>query len=439
MRMFTLLRRPAGLVALGLALSPLAAAQLLAPPDPCQTFSVSHGEAQDANQIRAIIAELADAYRGSGRLPTRILRLVDPARFVSGYIEFERALQRDFDFLRNRELICRRGTLSIRGDLAVLESSWEKFAFLGPGLERIEQRADVRIQFTRVPGPGDAAQWKITGFLGDFFGSTRPGQLVDLAITAFQLPSTLPLNRPVPLTVEVQNLGVEPTSVAALVQVFDVTDRNRPVQLGAQQVPAGLDGPGRAVRISIPVTFPAPGRREFLVVVDRDNRLRELNEENNRRTVSGVVGTEAVLAVLPNPNVVTFPVDQLTIRVTDPDQAGKGAVRVRLLHRLTSVDAGTAPSATAEDEEEVELRETRAPGVFELTRIPSGRFQCVSLPPQPGRLNGRLEVAGLDCGPLVSNGRATGRLTVRYTDPVDGLGRHNHVITVTVTTRWDIQ
>jgi hypothetical protein len=438
MRVFTMLHRPAVLLALGLALSPLATAQLLAPPDPCQTFSVSHGEAGDANQIRAIIAELADAYRGSGRLPTRILRLVDPARFVSGYSEFERALQRDFDFLRNRELICRRGTLSIRGDLAVLDSRWEKFAFLGPGLERIEQRADVRIQFTRVPGPGDTTQWKITGLLGDFFGSSRPGQLVDLAITAFQVPATLPLNRPVAVTVEVQNLGVEPTPVPALVQVFDVTDPDRPIQVGAQQIPAGLGGPGRSVRLSIPVSSPAAGRREFLAIVDRDNRLPELNEENNRRTASGVVGAEGALVVLPNPNLVTFPVDQLTIRVTDPDQAGKRTVRVRLLHRLTSVDAGTASNATAEDEEELELRETRAPGVFELSQIPTGPFQCLTSPLQPRRLNGRLEVAGVDCGPLLSNGRATGRLTVRYTDPVDPLGRVNRVLTVTVTTRWEV-
>ncbi len=414
--------RPALALALAvLLLAEPARSQLVSPATPCQTFSVAQGDEADAAHLKALIAELANAYAGNATIPTRILRLVDPARFVTNYVEFAQALERDFEFLRNRQLICRRGTLSIRGDLAVLESLWEKLAFLGPGLDQFRQQADVRIQFTRVPGPGETKEWKITGFLGDFFGGP-PGQAVDLAVTGLRAPAAVPFNRPATIVVDIQNLGVEPSTTSAVLR--------------------GPTGTPRSVAIG--VTFRAAGRRTLLALVEPQ---RDLNPQNNRREATVVVGADAILKVIPNPHTVSFPTDRVTVCVVDPDQAGKAQVKVLLRHQLVSGAPLAGAEASTEDREELELPASDSPqvcgeapsatGVFAVLQLATGFFNCFggASPQLPTPGNQRLEFPhGPEC--FFPGGLASGRLTVSYIDPVDAAGRANRTISASFVTRF---
>jgi hypothetical protein len=131
--------------------------------DPCRSFAVVSGAPDDVAAIKAVVRRLADAYRGNERSVTRILREFDPTRFVSGLAALERSVQRDFDALRDRELLCRRGTLWVQGDGAVLQSEWDKSGYAG-GV-RVSQTGPVTFQLGRVPDASGSAAWKITGLL----------------------------------------------------------------------------------------------------------------------------------------------------------------------------------------------------------------------------------------------------------------------------------
>ena len=411
------------------------------PPNPCQTFTAPAGEPADVEAIKRVILELVDAYRGSARSPARVLRLVDPTHFVWGYAEFERALTADFELLQNRQLVCRTGTLSIQDDVAVLQSHWEKIAFLPPGLERIDQRADVRIQFTRL-GPETAREWKITGLLGDFFGTTRTGLLSDPAVATFAVPALLPLNRPVTLTALVENRGAQPIPIRVLVRFYDVTDPARPFQLGGDQVIRdGLRPRQGTAAVGVTTTFTVPGPRRFMVVLDPVNQLRELSEQNNRSQASSIVGSNAVLTVIPGSPVLieasppAFTAN-VTIRLVDLDQAGKRRVTVRLQHRMVSGPSAD-PAAFARDEERIELTETGSPGTFVRSGVPGGKFDCTSggtLPFGPASNNGRLEFpvfVSADC--FGAPGTVTGQFTAIYVDPADAQGRVNVEVRATAT------
>jgi hypothetical protein len=93
----------------------------------------------------------------------RLLREFDATRFVSGLAALERSVQRDFDTLRDRELLCRRGTLWLQGDVAVLQSEWEKSGYTGGA--RVVRRGPVTFQLTRTADAPTGATWKITGLL----------------------------------------------------------------------------------------------------------------------------------------------------------------------------------------------------------------------------------------------------------------------------------
>lgn len=429
-------RSRALLIALGAILAalgaPLVPAQPVVGSDPCQAFTVVAGDPADVAEIKAILQRLQDGYRGSSRSPLRFLREFDPSRFVSGYTELERDLERDFEVLRNRELLCRRGTLNVQGDLAVLQADWEKFGFVGPGLDRVEQRGSQSLQLMRVPGRGPAGEWKITGLAGErIFGSTRSGDFVDLAVTGLSVPSTIPFGGRVTLRAAIQNLGAQATAAAAVVRFFDTT-AGRSVQIGSDQtVPRGLD-PGGSASVSVVASgFTTVGPRTFLAVVDPGNLIRELNEANNRLTASATVrGADATPVVTPNPHTVAFPTSGLTIRVTDPDQAGKKTVRVRVSHLYAS-GGGAGPKAPsfATDEEELVLTEAKTPGIFERTSVSTGSFFCVVAPTNLTKGNGALEFPR---NQNPANGcfnfpfsTASGTLTARYVEPVDSSGRVN--------------
>lgn len=147
---------------LGLAVACLPAAAA-AQPDPCQTFAVVSGEPSDAALIKDVIRRLTDAYRGNEKSVTRFLREFDQTRFVSGFSALERSVQRDFETLRDRELLCQRGTLWIQGDEAVLQSEWEKSGFVGGA--RIVRKGPVTFQLTRMPDHPPGGSWKVTGLL----------------------------------------------------------------------------------------------------------------------------------------------------------------------------------------------------------------------------------------------------------------------------------
>jgi hypothetical protein len=412
-----------------------------APVEPCQSFAVVGGAPEDVQAIKALLLRLQDAYRGNTKSTMRFLREFDEAQFVSGFADLERDLQRDFELLHDRELLCRRGTLQIQGTLAVFQGDWEKIAFVGRRFARVEQSGTQRMQLMRLETHGQEPVWRVTGLAGErIFGQT--GDFVDVAVTAFPVPSVLPSRRAVTLTATIENLGGTPIMTPILVRFYDATPGTSPVPIGNQTV-RGLSSPGRAT-VSITGAPPRVGRRTFLVVADPDNRLRELDEANNRLAASAIVGADATLVLLPNPNTVTFPLDPLTIRVTDPDQAGAKTVKVRLVRAFQSIAApGTAisPLHAAVDEEEFALTETRAPGVFERTAIPTGAFFCgdPAGPATPTKGDGRLQFprsaipAASGCFDAPMNPIVRDTVAAIYVEAADALGHANVVRRVTAT------
>ena len=141
----------------------LAPATASAQPDPCQAFTVVSGEPDDVASIKDVIRRVVDAYRGNERSVARLLREFDATRFVSGLSALERGVQRDFDTLRDRELLCRRGTLWAQADVAVLQSEWEKSGHAGGA--RIVRKGPVTFQLSRVTEAATGGAWKITGLL----------------------------------------------------------------------------------------------------------------------------------------------------------------------------------------------------------------------------------------------------------------------------------
>jgi hypothetical protein len=365
----------------------------------------------------------------------RFLREFDQTRFVSGFTNLERDLERDFELLRNRELLCRRGTLNVQDDLAVFQGEWEKIAFFGTRFDRIEQRGTQRMQLMRTEERGATPVWRVTGLAGErIFGQT--GDFVDVAVTAFPVPSVLPSVRAVALSATVENVGGTPLTTPILVRFFDATPGAGPRPIGNQTL-RGLSSPGRAT-VSITTTLTTVGRRTLLVVADPENRLRELDEANNRLAASALVGSDAVLTVIPGPGLQALN-GNITIRLVDLDQAGRRTVTVRLQHRLFSGPSpGTNPAAFAQDEEAIELTETSPPGTFVRVGIPVGRFDCNpggSLPFAPTPGNGRLEFpifVSADCFFIL--GTATDLLTAIYLDPANAQGRAN--VEVRATARF---
>jgi hypothetical protein len=134
-----------------------------AQPDPCQTFTVVSGEPDDVAAIKEVIRRVVHAYRGNEKSVARLLREFDATRFVSGLTTLERSVQRDFETLRDRDLLCRRGTLWVQVDLAVLQSEWEKSGFTGGA--RVVRTGPVTFQFMRDAEAPTGATWKITGLL----------------------------------------------------------------------------------------------------------------------------------------------------------------------------------------------------------------------------------------------------------------------------------
>lgn len=149
---------PAWFLGLAVALTPAAAA---AQSEPCQAFTVVSGSPGDVAALKDVIRRVVDAYRGNEKSVTRFLREFDATRFVSGFAALERSVQRDFDALRDREVLCRRGYLSVQGDVAVLESEWEKSGFAGGA--RVVRKGPVTFQLMRAGDTPAGATWKITG------------------------------------------------------------------------------------------------------------------------------------------------------------------------------------------------------------------------------------------------------------------------------------
>ena len=431
------------LLAGGSVTSRLAAQGLV--PEACQTFVAINGAPEDIAAIKDLIRRLQDAYRGSTKSTMRFLREFDQTRFVSGFSDLERDLERDFEFLQNRELLCRRGQLQFQDDVAVFQGEWEKMAFVGRRFIRIEQKGTQRMQLMRedrATGP----VWRVTGLAGErIFGQT--GDIRDVAVTAFPLPSTLPSARGVALSATIENLGPAPITTPIVVAFYDATPGGAAVQVGQQVLP-GLPAGGRTTA-AVRANLPTVGRRTLLVIVDPDNRIQEIDETNNRLAQSVTVGADAVLVILPNPNPVRFPDDPLTIRVTDPDMAGAKSVKVKLVRSFQSIAAPgglNSPLHTAVDEEEFVIEETRTPGVFERQSIPTGSFFCGNfggIPATgfiltPTKNNGRLEFPrspapissgcfDADLNPLVRN-----TVVGTYIEPFDANGRPNVERRVTV-------
>lgn len=142
------------------ALAPAAASTQ---SDPCQTFTVVSGEPDDVAAIKEVIRRVVEAYRGNEKSVARLLREFDATRFVSGLAALERSVQRDFETLRDRDLLCRRGTLWAQADVAVLQSDWEKSGFTGGA--RVVRTGPVTFQFMRVAEIPTGRMWKITGLL----------------------------------------------------------------------------------------------------------------------------------------------------------------------------------------------------------------------------------------------------------------------------------
>lgn len=151
------------------AVAPAAAG---AQSDPCQAFTVVSGEPADVAPIKDVIHRVVEAYRGNEKSVARFLREFDPTRFVSGVAALERSVQRDFDTLRDRELLCRRGTLWVQGDVATLQSEWEKSGDTAG--TRVVRKGPVTFQFMRVAEAPGSATWKITGLLP----TGGPGQAI---------------------------------------------------------------------------------------------------------------------------------------------------------------------------------------------------------------------------------------------------------------------
>lgn len=160
-------RRRRGIRPLGLALATVAAlvAEARAQPagdgNPCQVLAVVSGDPADVAAVKDVVRRLADGYAGSDKSVTRFLRDVDASRFLPSVARLERDVARDFELLRNRQLVCRRGTLWVEGDLAVLQSEWEKAGDLARGPGRITRRGAVTIRLSRSGGA-----WRVTGLLG---------------------------------------------------------------------------------------------------------------------------------------------------------------------------------------------------------------------------------------------------------------------------------
>jgi hypothetical protein len=129
---------------------------------PCESFTAATGEPADVAALSEIVRHMAQAYEGSEGVVSRVVADVDRGRFVGDLSALERQVQRDFDRLRDRRLVCRWGLLSIEGDLAVLQSDWEKRG-RGPGGRPVGIRGPVTFQFRRQEAP--PSRWAITGLL----------------------------------------------------------------------------------------------------------------------------------------------------------------------------------------------------------------------------------------------------------------------------------